>query len=205
MRGNPSYGFGNPSPMPPSISRAWHAFVDAGNQISRWALTFMATLKRLVESGVLEPIQWPFLGMQKAARAMYGTVEFVEKANAIDEWLKKPNEDRSPYEQFLAIMNKYFRGWRMNISPDWDDVKSLTPHENGIWELRTEGLRILGWFVKRDHFVAHGLYDKDEIADHGLTTGLANAAAYHRDKTLGFKPGELILTGRVEDVLSNQV
>lgn len=103
------------------------------------------------------------------------------------------------------MIKKFQMGHRLNVDPMWDEVKTLKPIRNGVWEFRTVSVRLFGWFVARDQFIAHRAMLKDEIAGKGTTSGLANATAWERDFSLGFKPGEFITTGKVTDVLSNQV
>lgn len=164
----------------------------------------MPTLSTLVSSKVLRLIE---AQVRKPTRRIYALDEFIEDLEALpgagDAW-NRLGGTVAPADQAAALIDRYQRGFRLNLQPKkWKDLKSLKPYENGIWEFRTYSVRMFGWFCEKDVFVGHRILDKDFLADSKATTGQANASKYRMDE-LGFQPHEIILTGKITDVLSNQ-
>lgn len=77
----------------------------------------------------------------------------------------------SPLEQVVALTEIFCAGERLTYETQF---KPLTNVADGIWELKTEDVRIFGWFKARDCFIGAVGDDATRIKTHGLYTGYAN-------------------------------
>ena len=160
----------------------------------------MPTLSNLLDSvvsaGRLEPIEIPLDGGGRPNRLLYGTPDFIRW---LDEGLRPMTStlraDDTPLEQVYAMLADYVEGWPINVGRRF---KTMRPSEAGVWELRTADVRIFGWFVTKDVFVAAFGNDASFIKDHDLYAGYRDQCARLR--------GELglpwIVSGKGCDVVS---
>jgi hypothetical protein len=83
----------------------------------------------------------------------------------------------SPQEQMFALVDIFCSDKELSFG---DHFKPLRCRGQGVWELRTEDLRIFGWFPLKDHFVAVAANDATFIKDHKLYEGYIGAVVRFR-------------------------
>jgi hypothetical protein len=81
------------------------------------------------------------------------------------------NIELSPLEQFFALSEIFCGGERLSYGTQF---KPLTHIVDGIWELKTDDLRIFGWFHRKDCFVGAVADDATRIKQHDLYYGYVN-------------------------------
>lgn len=84
------------------------------------------------------------------------------------EWMRKEvpkmvtgriQSPLNPAEQLTERLRQWIAGEPMREGPWFHD---MTPKEQGVWEMKTDDLRIFGWMYRRCEFVAvHGGYTDD--------------------------------------------
>jgi len=128
-------------------------------------LTYKSSVSAACEASGLElwPIElWP---TQRAWRYFFVTPAFKE-------WHAKHLPQLSPTKQFgeLSVQSQFRQEWESfsNGFPfDADDeLKRLKPIEECVWEIKSDDLRILGWFPARDYFIAHIGKLKEELLEY---------------------------------------
>lgn len=98
----------------------------------------------------------------------------------------------SPEEQVVALLEIYCRGERLAYGTQF---KPLTHITDGVWELKTDDIRIFGWFSRRDCFIGVVADDATRIKAHNLYFGHANVTVRRFRDTLDlvapkFVPGD---------------
>jgi hypothetical protein len=86
--------------------------------------------------------------------------------------------EQSPLMQFFDLAEVFCSGGRLDYGYSF---KPLTHHADGVWQLKTQDLRIFGWFHRRDCFVGVVADDATRIKTHDLYHG------YARVTTAGFR------------------
>jgi hypothetical protein len=81
------------------------------------------------------------------------------------------NIELSPLEQFVALAEIFCSGERLAYGSQF---KPLTHIVDGIWELKTDDIRIFGWFGRKDCFIGVVADDATRIKTHNLYYGYAN-------------------------------
>jgi len=141
---------------------------------------------------------------EKQVRWFHGSKRFQREATEMADFPKKPLSQDTPIEQLYAILVKYISGQKLNTDPLWSDLKIIRPHENGVWEFRTTDLRIFGWFIWQDIFIANSMFDADFLKQTGLSVkSICNETAWFR-KSLDLCQPVFVESEQVENVISNQ-
>ena len=103
-------------------------------------------------------------------RLLYGSpgfVSWVEKRLTAEE--KSPlSLEVSPSQQIDNLFYEFVSGRRLAFSRQFRFVRA---EEHAVWELKTPDLRVFGWFLKKDCFVAVFGDWADRVKDHGLYRG----------------------------------
>lgn len=81
------------------------------------------------------------------------------------------NVELSPLEQFVALAEIFCAGERLTYDTQF---KPLTHIADGVWELKTDDIRVFGWFKEKDCFVGAVADDAFKIKKHDLYRGYAN-------------------------------
>jgi hypothetical protein len=81
------------------------------------------------------------------------------------------NLELSPLEQFVDLAETFCAGERLMYGLQF---KPLTHITGGIWEFKTQDVRIFGWFHKKDCFIGAVADDATRIKKHDLYRGYAN-------------------------------
>lgn len=91
---------------------------------------------------------------------------------------------------FIADMD-----WPTNLPP-----KTLSPQDDGIWEMRCPDLRVFGWFWRRGVFIASAVAIKQQLRQKVVSyAGYIKQAKHDRDQ-LGLD-NPLFITGGIDDVV----
>lgn len=137
----------------------------------------MATLHTLISAGVVVPIEIELDG-QLPWRQLYG-YPTAGPPNIILRWLHETlptmisqvGTEDTPEEQVYGLLELFAAG--DDLTPE-TMYRLLHPHEDGVWELKTIDVRIFGWFVAKDCFIAVFAGDATHIHNHGLHHGYIN-------------------------------
>jgi hypothetical protein len=105
----------------------------------------------------------------------------------------------SPIEQLFAIAQTFCSDEPLTYG---DHFKPLHCRGQGAWELRTDDLRVFGWFPLKDHFVGVVANDATIIKQHGLYTGYIGEVVRFRDQ-LNLDEPKFIQSREARDVVSN--
>lgn len=140
----------------------------------------MATPVELVEAGALIKLD-PVLGVrQQELRIIY-------LSPRCETWLRVTlptigstwNIEESPAEQLDALVGIFAAGEVLTFG---DQFKPLRHIRHGAWELKTADLRVIGWFYRKDCFIACMTDTADRIKHHRLYNGYVNEVARFRDE-----------------------
>lgn len=72
---------------------------------------------------------------------------------------------QTPSEQVDDILYRFVTGKALNIGVDF---KHMHPHQDEVWELRTDDVRIFGWFAHEHAFVGVVADASDRVHEFGL-------------------------------------
>jgi hypothetical protein len=78
----------------------------------------------------------------------------------------------SPVEQFFALAEIFCAGDRLTFDRGFKPLTRVTI--DGIWELKTQDIRVFGWFHRKDCFIGVVADDATRIKSIGLYQGYAN-------------------------------
>lgn len=115
-------------------------------------LTYKATIDRLIRDDRLIKYEPELTGSAVAERVIYMTPHFL------DWWGKvlihrRPTRglSLSPYDQLFGRFDEFCIGREFEYGRMF---KNLEPKANAVWEIKTTDVRVFGFFVQRDCFVA---------------------------------------------------
>lgn len=139
----------------------------------------MATLIELVAAGhlikldALDERQQEFRAIFMSPRLrdwMAGVLPVLESSWRIE---------LTPEEQVVALTDVFAAGEPLAFGTQFSP---LHPIRKGVWELKTADVRIFGWFVRRDQFVAVVADDATRIKQIGLYAGYVGEAVRFREQ-----------------------
>ena len=113
-----------------------------------------------LEQGVLE------LREIYASPVLHGWI-----TNVLPGMVSSWNIQLSPLEQFAALSEIFCSGQRLTYGQQFKPLMHVT---DGIWQLKTDDLRIFGWFNRKDCFIGAVADDATRIKKHNLYHGYAN-------------------------------
>jgi hypothetical protein len=160
----------------------------------------MPTIADLVESGAIIKIDVDLAPGDQPLRLLYGTPQFVA-------WLREVLEGAQPSrplgqafaaEQLDDLFHSFLRGDRLVFTRQFRVIRA---EENAVWELKTPDLRIFGWFMTKDCFVAVFGNWADTIKDHDLYRGYRIAIRRLR-RELGIDASLCVKGNSPDDVVS---
>lgn len=122
----------------------------------------MATLEELIKQGLLREHTPDMEQWEMPERHLYLTTEFgVWRETVLEPAARLRGRNLVPYEQVEQLFYEYVLGKPMAYSVGY---RKLDPHGQHIWELKTEDMRVFGWFVKKKYFVATSGEFKDKLS-----------------------------------------
>jgi hypothetical protein len=160
----------------------------------------MATILELEKAGALFKYDAVLGRRQQEFRRFYAS-------ERLKNWMQKDllaanstwGIESRPAEQLDAILNVFISGDVLTFN--WD-IKPIRPIGAAVWELKTQDLRLFGWFPIFDCFVGVAADLTQNVKDHNLYSGYRNEVVRFRDKLEldepKFLPGEF-----PNDVVSN--
>jgi hypothetical protein len=160
----------------------------------------MPTIADVVNSGAIVRIDVDLAPPAQPLRLLYGTPQFIE-------WLREtlqgsqPSQllgHASPAEQIDDLFHSFLSGEQLIFTRQFRVVRL---EENAVWELKTPDVRIFGWFVAKDCFVAVFGNWADTIKDHNLYRGYRIAIRRLR-RELGIDATLCVKGVSPDDVLS---
>ncbi len=160
----------------------------------------MPTITDLVDSGAIVKIDVELASRDQPLRLLYGTPQFIEWLREIlrsDEPSQRVGQT-SPAEQIDDLFHSFLSGEPLIFTRQFRVVRA---EENAVWELKTPDIRIFGWFMARDCFVAVFGNWADTIKDHDLYRGYRIAIRRLR-RELGIDATLCVRGVEPDDVLS---
>jgi hypothetical protein len=131
----------------------------------------MATLLQLNHQGVLFRLDVLEQGVQEF-RQFYVSPDLRKWiTDVLPTSTSVWNIELTPLEQFVDLTETFCTGDRLMYG---HQLKPLTHIAEGIWELKTQDIRIFGWFPKKDCFIGVVADDATKIKKHNLYRGYAN-------------------------------
>ncbi len=130
----------------------------------------MPTIADLVDSGAIIKIDLDLAPRDQPFRLLYGTPQFIA-------WLKDVLDGAAPAqrlgdtsitEQIDDLFHAFLSGGQLIFTRQFRVVRA---EENAVWELKTPDVRIFGWFMAKDCYVAVFGNWADTIKDHDLYRG----------------------------------
>ncbi|HUN95887.1 MAG TPA: hypothetical protein VMU69_06565 [Bradyrhizobium sp.] len=130
----------------------------------------MPTIADLVDSGAILKIEVELAPRDQPLRLLYGTPQFVEWLGEVLSGARPPRlfGNTSPAEQIDDLFHSFLSGAPLIFTRQFRVVRA---EENAVWELKTPDVRIFGWFMAKDCFVAVFGNWADTIKDHDLYRG----------------------------------
>jgi hypothetical protein len=149
----------------------------------------------------LEPFEAELFVWEQPHRVVYGSSEFVRwYSDDLPQIPSRVGADADPIDQVSGLLHSFVAGDPLD-SPR--QFRMLTPNNDHVWELKTIDIRIFGWFVRRDMFIAVCGEEKELLEDHGLYPYLCDAVT--RFRTLhGVEAANIVRGKEYRDVLSDR-
>jgi hypothetical protein len=160
----------------------------------------MTTIADLVANGAITKIEVELSPRDPPLRLLYGTPPFVE-------WLQQVLDGAqpsrllgatTPAEQIDDLFHSFLSGQPLIFTRQFRVVRA---EENAVWELKTPDVRIFGWFMAKDCFVAVFGNWADTIKEHDLYRGYRIAIRRLR-RELGIDEALCVKGVEPDDVLS---
>jgi hypothetical protein len=160
----------------------------------------MPTAADLVNSGAIVKIEVAMAPRDQPLRMLYGTPDFVRWLNGILAGARPPVHlsEATPAEQIDDLFYAFLSGRPLVFTRQFRVVRA---EENAVWELKTPDIRIFGWFMAKDCFVAVFGNWADTIKDHDLYRGYRIAIRRLR-RELGIDETLCVKGSAPDDVLS---
>ena len=160
----------------------------------------MPTIADMVQSGALLKIEVELAPDCQPSRLLYGTPGFVR-------WLREVVDGGEPSlrlgeatvaEQIDDLFSSFLSGSPLIFTKQFRVVRT---EDNAVWELKTPDVRIFGWFMIKDCFVAVFGNWADTTKDHDLYRGCRIAIRRLR-RELGIDEALCVKGVAPDDVLS---
>ena len=161
----------------------------------------MSTLAELDQQGVLHKLD-PQLGpREQEERLIYASPKF---AKWVVEELPQLGSDRGlevmPSGQLDALFADFTKGEVLTYDHQF---KPLHPRRDHTWELKTADVRVFGWFVRMDCFIAVVAATKAFLLEHkGIVAGYVGEVVRFRD-ALNLDPPKFVEGSDPNAVVSN--
>jgi hypothetical protein len=106
----------------------------------------------------------------------------------------------SPLEQFVALAEIFCAGERLSYGTQFKPLAHIT---DGLWELKTDDIRMFGWFSQKNWFIGAVADDAFKIKKHDLYRGYANVTTKMFRDALDLDPPKFIAGDDPHAVVSN--
>lgn len=124
-------------------------------------MTYNATLDRLTRTGAIERVEVDLDPGQQPERRLFvrpNVQSWFSKVKSND-FVSDFDDSLNLNQQLFLMLQSFISGedewlYGREYMTDLQLFKLLKPHENSIWELRTDDIRVFGWFVSESCFVA---------------------------------------------------
>jgi hypothetical protein len=161
----------------------------------------MPTIADLVNNGAIVKIDVELAPRDQPLRLLYGTPQFIAWLRDILDGAGPSLQQlghTSPAEQIDDLFHSFLSGEHLIFTRQFRVVRA---EENAVWELKTPDIRIFGWFMAKDCFVAVFGNWADTIKDHDLYRGYRIAIRRLR-RELGIDATLCVKGVAPDDVLS---
>jgi hypothetical protein len=130
----------------------------------------MPTIADLVECGAIVKIDVDLAPRDQPLRLLYGTPQFIAWLQDVLAGAQPPYlfGHSSITEQIDDLFYSFLSGEQLIFTKQFRVIRA---EENAVWELKTPDVRIFGWFMAKDCFVAVFGNWADTIKDHDLYRG----------------------------------
>ncbi|WP_407180571.1 hypothetical protein [Bradyrhizobium sp. STM 3562] len=130
----------------------------------------MTTISDLVTSGAIVKIELDLAPRDQPLRLLYGTPQFVDWLRQVLDGAEPPRRigHMSAAEQIDDLFYSFLSGAQLVFTRQF---RAIRAEDNAVWELKTPDVRIFGWFMSKDCFVAVFGNWTDTIKDHDLYRG----------------------------------
>ena len=160
----------------------------------------MATVEQLVTAGLLRPVMVD-LGGSLPVRQIFGTLDFIAwLSTALPQLENDYDGHATPTEQVENLLAEYISGHPLNYG-DGGNLRCLRPVDRGVVELKTADVRIFGWFVRKDRYIATFGHSATRVKTVDLYAGFRNETCRIRD-TIDLDAPKFILGTAAHDFLS---
>lgn len=160
----------------------------------------MQTIANLIESGAICRVEVELDSCDQPMRLLYATPDFTEWLDEVLAGAEPPHRlgQATPAEQIDDLFHAFLSGHPLTFTRQFRVVRA---EENAVWELKTPDIRIFGWFMAKDCFVAVSGNWTDTIKDHDLYRGYRIAIRRLR-RELGIEKTLCVRGVAPDDVLS---
>jgi hypothetical protein len=160
----------------------------------------MPTIADLLSCGAIVKIEVDLAARDQPLRLLYGTPQFIAWLRDVLDGLEPPCRlgDASIAEQIDDLFYSFLSGEQLIFTKQFRVVRA---EDNAVWELKTPDVRIFGWFMAKDCFVAAFGNWADTIKDHDLYRGYRIAIRRLR-RELGIDATLCVKGVAPDDVLS---
>jgi hypothetical protein len=167
----------------------------------------MSTLIELIRAGELVKLDPDLDADQLEHRCIYVFPHVPQQVERLVAAVSDLGVEQTPLEQLDDLVYHFATGGELNTPRQFH---IMHPRGDGIWELKTADLRVLGWFYRRDCFICTAILPCqlvkgtiDGVPSSGsLYTGLC-ADAVRRRGVLELDPPEYVPGEHPENVISN--
>lgn len=160
----------------------------------------MPTIADLVDNGAIIKIDVELAPRDQPLRLLYGTPQFIQWLQQLvrgDEPLRRLGQTTAA-EQIDDLFHSFLSSETLIFTRQFRVVRA---EANAVWELKTPDIRIFGWFMARDCFLAVFGNWADTIKDHDLYRGYRIAIRRLR-RELGIDETLCVKGVAPDDVLS---
>jgi hypothetical protein len=160
----------------------------------------MPAIPDLLESGAIVKIEVELGPVEQPLRLLYGTPQFIDWLQSILDGAEPPSplSHMSAAEQIDDLFHSFLSGAPMIFNRQFRTIRA---EDHAVWELKTPDIRIFGWFLAKDCFVAAFGNWADIIKDHDLYRGYRIAIRRLR-RELGIDTTLCVKGSAPDDVLS---
>lgn len=130
----------------------------------------MLTIADLVAKGAIVKIEVDLAAHEQPSRLLYGTPGFIRWLRDVLDGAEPPAclGEAAPAEQIDDLFAAFLSGEPLIFTKQFRVVRA---EDHAVWELKTPDVRIFGWFMAKDCFVAVFGNWTYTIKDHDLYRG----------------------------------